>query len=52
MIGRCQGLVKHDRTRLIEENHFWNLTGNDRMLEAERPVNLCAAFGQQMIVEI
>ena len=44
--------IKHDRMCSVEEIHFWNLTGNDRMLEAERPVSLCAASGQQMTVEI
>ena len=50
--GRYQGSVKHDRTRPVKENHFWNFTGNDRTLEAQRPVSLCAVFGQQMTVEI
>ena len=36
----------------VKENRFWNLTGNDRTLEAERPVSLCAVSGQQMTVEI
>ena len=52
MTGRLQGPVKHDRTRPVEENHFWNLTGNDQTLEAERLVSLCAASGQQTTVEI
>ena len=34
VIGRWQGLVKHDRMRPVEEISFWNLTGNDRTLEA------------------
>ena len=50
--GRWQGPVKHDRTRPVKENHFWNLTGDDRMLEAERPVSCSRASGQQMTVEI
>ena len=37
--GRWQSPVKHDRTRPVEENRFWNLTGNDRTLETERPVS-------------
>ena len=45
--GRWQGPVKHDRTHPVEEIHLWNLTGNDRMLEAERPVSLCTVSGQQ-----
>ena len=36
---RWQGLVEHDRTRPVEENRFWNLTGNDRTLVAQRPVS-------------
>ena len=52
MTGRLLGLVKHDRTRPVKENRFWNLIGNDRTLEAERPVSLCAVSGQQMTVEI
>ena len=44
--------VEHDRTRPIEEIRFWNLTRNDRTLEAERPVSLCAVSDQQMTVEI
>ena len=52
LTGRWQGLVKHDRTRLVKENHFWNLTGNDQTLEAERPVSLCVVSGQLMTVEI
>ena len=52
VIGRWQGPVKHDRTCPVKENHFWNLTGNDWTLEAERPVSLCATSGQQMSVEI
>ena len=52
MTGRWVCLVKHDRTRPVEEIHFWNLTGNDRTLEAERPVSLCAVSGQLMTIEI
>ena len=52
VIGHWQGPVKHDRTRPVEENRFWNLSRNDRTLEAERPVSLCAASSQQMTVEI
>ena len=39
VIGRWQGPVKHDRTRPVVKYRFWNLTGNDQTLEAERPVN-------------
>ena len=28
-----------DRTRPVMKSHFWNLTGNDRTLEAQRPVS-------------
>ena len=28
-----------DRTRPVVKCHFWNLIGNDRMLEAQRPVS-------------
>ena len=28
-----------DRTRPVVKCHFWNLTGNDRTLEAQRPVS-------------
>ena len=44
MTGRWQGLV--------EENRFWNLTGNDRTLEVEHPVICSAVSGQEMTVEI
>ena len=46
VIGRWQGPVKHDRTRPVKEIRFWNLTGNDRTLEAQSPVSLCAASDQ------
>ena len=52
VIGRWQGPVKHDRTRPVEEIHFWNLTGNDRTLEAQSPVSCNGASGQLMTVEI
>ena len=52
VIGRWQGPVKHDQTRSVEEIHFWNLTGNERMLEAQSLVNCSGASGQQMTVEI
>ena len=44
--------IKHDQTRLIEEIHFWNLTGNDRSLEAQRPVTYAAVSGRLLTVEI
>ena len=50
--GRWQGPVKHDWTRPVEEIRFWNLTGNDRTLEAQSPVSCSGAFGQQMTIEI
>ena len=28
-----------NRTRLVMKCRFWNLTGNDRTLEAQRPVS-------------
>ena len=46
LIERWPRPVRSDRTRSVEEIHFWNLTGNDRTLEAERPVSLCSASGQ------
>ena len=46
MTGRWQGPVKHDRTRPVKENYFWNLTGNHRTLVAQRPVSYSAASGQ------
>ena len=52
VIERWQGPVKHDRTRPVEEIHFWNLTGNDRTLEAQSLVSCSGASGQQMTVEI
>ena len=52
VIGRWQGPVKHDRTRPVEEIRFWNLTGNDRTLEAQSPVSCSGASGQQMTIEI
>ena len=52
-VTRCwQGPVKHDRTRPVVKYHFWNLTGNYRTLEAERPVSCSGASNQQMTVEI
>ena len=41
-----------DRTRPVVKYRFWNLTRNDRTLEAERLVSLCAVSGQVMTVEI
>ena len=52
VIGRWMCPIKHDRTRPVVKYRFWNLTGNDRTLEAERPVGLRAVSGQQMTVEI
>ena len=52
MTGRWVSPVGHDRTRPVEEIRFWNLTGNDRTLEAERPVICSGASGQQMTIEI
>ena len=52
VIGRWQGPDKHDRTRPVEEIRFWNLTRNDRTLEAQSPVSCSRASGQQMTVEI
>ena len=46
VIGRWQGPVKHDRTRSVEEFCFWNLTGNDRTLEAQSLVSCSGASGQ------
>ena len=31
--------VEHDRMRPVKEIRFWNLTKNDRTLEALRPVD-------------
>ena len=45
VIGRWQGPVKHDRTRPVGKIRLWNLTGNDRTLEAERPVSCSGASG-------
>ena len=44
--------VKHDRTRPVEEICFWNLTRNDRTLEAQRPVTYVTASGQLLTIEI
>ena len=52
MTGQWQGPVVNDRTRPVGKMRFWNLTGNDRTLEAERPISLCAVSDQQMTVEI
>ena len=52
MTGRWVSPVGHDRTRPVVKYHFWNLTRNDRTLEAERPISLCAVSGQQMTIEI
>ena len=52
MTGHWVSPIGHGRTRLVEEIRFWNLTGNDRMLEAQSPVSLCTASGQQMTVEV
>ena len=50
--GRWQGPVKHDRTRLVKEICFCNLTGNDRTREAQSLVSCSRASGQQMTTEI
>ena len=52
MTGRWVCPVEHDQTRPVEEIRFWNLTGNDWTLEAERPISLCAMSGQQTTIEI
>ena len=52
MTGLWVSPVGHARTRPVEEIRFWNLTGNDRTLEAERPVSCSRASGQQMTIEI
>ena len=44
--GHWQGPVKHDQTRLVGKNRFWNLTVNDRTLGVQRPVNPGAVSGQ------
>ena len=44
--------VKVDRTRLVEEIRLGDLTGNDRMLEAQRPISFTGASNRQMTVEI
>ena len=41
-----------DQTRPIVKCHFWNLTGNDRTLETQRPVTYAVASGQLLTVEI
>ena len=46
VIGHWQGPVKHDWTRPVKEIRFWNLTGNDRTLEAKRSVSCSGASGQ------
>ena len=35
----------HDRTRPVGKRRFWNLTENDQMLVAQRPVSYSAASG-------
>ena len=52
LTGHWQGQVKHDRMRLVGKICFWNLTRNDRTLEAQSPVSCSGVFGQQMTVEI
>ena len=52
MTGRWVSPIGHDRTCLVEEIHFWNLTRNDQTLEAERPISCSGTSGQQMTVEI
>ena len=52
MTERWVSPVRHAWTRPVVKIHFWNLTGNDRTLEAERLVSLCAASDQEMIIEI
>ena len=44
--------VEHDQTRSVKEIRFWNLTGNDRTLEAQRPVTYAVVFGRLLTVEI
>ena len=52
MTGRWVSPIEHDRMRLVVKFCVWNLTGNDRTLEAEGPVSCSGASGQQMTVEI
>ena len=52
VIGLWQGPVMHDRTSSVGKIRLWNLTGNDRTLEAECPVSCSGASGQEMTVEI
>ena len=52
MTERQVSPVEHDRTRSVVKYHVWNLTRNDRTLEAQRPVSLAAAFSHLRSVEI
>ena len=46
LTGRWQGPVVHDRTRPVDELRLWNLTGNERMLVAQRPVSYSIVSSQ------
>ena len=46
LTGRWQGPVVHDRMRPVGKMCFWNLSGNDRTLVAQRPVSYSAASSQ------
>ena len=41
-----------DRMHPVVKYRFWNLTGNDQTLEAQRPVTYAATSGRLLIVEI
>ena len=41
---RWKGPVMLDQTRPMDEKRFWNLTGNDWTLVAQRPVSYSVAF--------
>ena len=52
VIGRWLCPVKHDRTRPVEEIRFWNLTRNDRPLEAQCPVTYAIASDRLLTIKI
>ena len=49
LTGRWKGPVMLDRTRLVGEMRFWNLTKNDRTLVAQRPISYSAVSGQHKL---
>ena len=52
MTGRWVCPVEHDRTCSVVKNHFWMLTGNDRMQRSSVRSLHSSAFGHHLTVWI